>query len=1087
MRSRGGLALLSPLALVSILLVHAWWVISASSQRVVILNRRYGSATNRYVFRDGSNVSATHSAHVLTKSGDSTVYLLELNEASVSNSLTARRINFQTLLVGPIGCYQYNGRVYISANCPTNSIKAQNNKILLESLWWAQQDSTECLLGGGDYRSCLGPPHFLFDDSKRISNISNEDMLYARGVSVHSGTGPYASIPTNVMVDMIMPKLRATTNDSTCSLFNGTYENSGRDAYSGKIVNATYIFARDDGLQFQSRILVFREDTVWSIILAEAIGTGISDSFFVWDYVSNSTFPSPRIPLNSPIVFVDPETNATNCVVTFSVVNAPYPPRILEPTRIDSITYSLNTIPQNFYRSRRCNHHIGAYDLNLELIFPYCPESTPCGGDCIFKTRDIPPQPIFIPPNPQYEPYVQDCEQFYPPSETFRGFGITGDDGAIYYRYVPDQQSCFAPFLIPSLILEDDVVNERYRQAFMLGGYVATRTRDVVTIPVNVKRCVSSEYIFFNGACYYKWDTTTQNYARRPVSEAAATCARLNFQDQLGRTIIVSPVAYVDYDTRVWLQNRFVYWKRQENSPYRFEVFDAPCTFVDIRLNSRDTPTDDVGFSYSGPCATPAYPLCSYLETEYEVIDRWIDQSPYTVQILRDGQPGHPHDGKMMECQCYNGWSTETCEIPTCPYPSGAQDPQSIFFDKCYANQRGRCENGDPRACQCNLPYAPFSSILPSPQLYAQSFPCAFPACFKPGNESFTINNRTYFDPVQDFKPCCGLNGVGIVDDLTNTGECVSISRVRTDDGVTLEPAYDGAAKSCRLPKLFQGENIVQRFCNNRGTCCPFGETVSFVLRYMGGGAPQTPANATASPSKESLSSFCSPHHDGGAVAFAGVWGAPPPMRRNKKPKLTPRKKVRDPKGYLEACDPFSSGCVCDNGATGEACTCTAAVDVAYNKPNDLRVAQTITVDLHNPTVVKIVRFQRKTTQFAGDVTNTSDACVPTRVRLQTSLNFGTFLECSQYQYQNRFDYWFCPSVNETDHSQDVFSQFVVVNTLQTTQNCRVEAFSDWFEACGNDTNPTAGRYFATSLNRGYLKQRELQPIEYAPYGCTNR
>jgi len=73
--------------------------------------------------------------------------------------------------------------------------------------------------------------------------------------------------------------------------------------------------------------------------------------------------------------------------------------------------------------------------------------------------------------------------------------------------------------------------------------------------------------------------------------------------------------------------------------------------------------------------------------------------------------------------------------------------------------------------------------------------------------------------------------GACTVDPNTNEGTCACVERpiLNPDSSVPYQVSRDGAACTCPVPLLppdgyESNGNIVARFCNGHGNCCPFGE-----------------------------------------------------------------------------------------------------------------------------------------------------------------------------------------------------------------------------------------------------------------------
>jgi hypothetical protein len=622
---------------------------------------------------------------------------------------------------------------------------------------------------------------------------------------------------------------------------------------------------------------------------------------------------------------------------------------ILAPVLPTEINFFKNRLDSHFYRSGSANYQQGAFTSTLENVHPYCPNLVSCGGSISFTVGENPRVPIAIPPNPLYNAYKENCNDFYPKDTKFFGFGILDNNGATYQRMEQSQERCYAPFYAPELIIGEggtEVQDERFRQCFMLGGSLANQAQDVCWRPIAWAWCKLG-YYYFGGLCYYKFDPILEASARVVLSESSTVCAALE------SSIPVQAVTFISYDVDAWLRGSYVYINLPQNAsdaPFRIPVVDSICNcYVPGNVTSCN-------------CQVPAFPICAYDVKHYEVIDRWIRHSPKTIAILRDGQSGSQWAGEPFNVDCYNGWCDSACERPCCPFPTSANpnDPQSIFFQKCRANGRGSCSDNDPRVCGCSYGYTPQANLMTGEYV---DFPCACPAI--PANIDLSIvNNVTY----NLSNSACGgrWQGTCFVDAFSNTGECDCIKRTRLAATFNLEQEYAYNGKSCasRVPRVFQEADIEQVICNGKGTSCPFGERAD------------------------------------GSTAY---------------------------------CPPGFYGCLCDNGYTGEACTCLSP----FNLKDELPFAR------------------------------------PQQI---------------QYVWCASSDYFLIDSLPHSCTKYDTGKFYCSPIFIKSISNCTdLDAvYDDWFDVGGNYTNPFAGRFSARKENRYYNNYLEVQPWYYATKGCTN-
>ncbi len=745
------------------------------------------------------------------------------------------------------------------------------------------------------------------------------EKAFTRGIVViRTGFLTQCGAPAVVHVDVDLPFIRVTDADE----FTGDYVPLNYDSYVWPD-NVSNIFFSENT---SNRIVFFDNDTV---LFAKALG-GDENTLLVFE-------------------------NETS--FNWTVIDPPEMWTLKDPERINDLSYMQNKWNPYFYTTSVCDFRIGTLDENLQLKYPYCIEGSPCGGHVIYGTGEFPIVPIFVDRNPAYDVYKDDCVEFYPRNASFAGFGTTGSDGAIYNRMVADQFLCYAPLLLPDIVLENDSPKERSRQCFLLGGELATRTGDVCTRPIAWARCKVG-FIYFGGYCYYKFDLDRESYAKVVSFEAIQTCAAIDSDLKQ----LVEPLSSAEYELKMWLRLHYIFWKRQSNITFRVPVVNTNCDCYVLVVNDPDNPYDDEYSVDKCNCHSAiAFPICRYHMKHHEIVDAFVSQSPLTIKTLRDGQYGAPWQGHPLKCSCENGWTGEVCEIPTCPFPVSEQtdDPTSIFFNKCYANKRGHCNRGNVRRCACFPNYSPPGSLITGENV---DYPCACPA------SSITYPYGLMNDVrINNTGICSGsTKGSCRVDDFSNAGECICETRVRTslDFAGETEFAFDGKSCACRIPKLFTGENIVQKHCNAHGTCCPFGET------------------------------------------------------------------VYDDYENPTACDPDDAGCVCDNGWTGEACTCESPLEITE---------YTISINPNKVIINGALKIY---------VTEPLDGCV---------------------LFHEEPDIWECNATN---------------GVFPYSSNATI--YADWFPPCGVGTNPFAGRFSAQEVNRRYGRYAETQPIQFAPYGCTN-
>lgn len=1000
----------------------AFGALCAEAKNFRLVLRRYNDKSTYVLYDADSDPSEGNVMHVRTSDGadgNPVAWLVDVKGNPVAAAVVGETTYSHEYVMGPIGCSDT-----VDSNCAKDSIDAKNKFLRLMKFWYLSKNSAECLSQGGDDASCLGPMTVVTDEGAKTSDITPHDLLVARGIFIVSGFLEGCGAPLVTRVDMILPSLVV---DTGCGDFSGSYTSVNRDAYSGFLVNTTEVFSKSDFQQAQHRVLVRRYDDVWVVQFADADGVGFDEGFYNVRYSSLMTLsdPSEFPPLNTSVEFyVD---NVTTCFATFSIDESNIdPPQLNLPERPDDTNYMFSKRDPLYYTSMGCGYHVGERDENGQLKYPGTPEGVPGGCDVIFATGSLPRIPIFVPPNPAYGAYRLDCVDFYPFGPTFNGFGLTGRDGQVFDRIVAAQHRCFAPLLIPEFILDNTDPSEKARQCFFIGGVLAGPTGDACARRITKADCHEG-FLPAGEHCYYKFDVTKEAFRKTPQSEAGSIARQILPLLADVMEVVPSTNPYL----KAWMMNHFLYWKRDvfvnadEVFEYRIPVSGDLCECYGLNRNVVTDPFDDETYVRSCSCNEPNLPLLRYHQKYYDVIDKYILMSPRTIQTLRDGQWGAPWSGQPLQCSCFDGYGGAHGEIPICPFPTSdvSDNPLVEFHRKCNANRRGRCRNGDSRRCVCDERYGPDASLLPSAFPEAADIPCSCPVA--PSDDPlFAVGNATYESNILQRPqnvPCSGKShGTCVVDPFSNAGECTCATRVRISadefSGIT-ENQYTGASCACREPRLSSTADIVQKTCNGKGPCCPFGETI---------------ADATGIPAK---------------------------------------------------CPPGASGCLCTvSGFTGESCTCDAPIDLVDSRPiasTDPADETRHIVDFGVPTKIKMVHVKSKTsTLLSYLLTNTSRLCVPTRVFVTDSkISDVPIAECYRTGYPEAMQYY-C--------GEDTFAQFVIVMSARPTQACDVAVYEDFFPPNGNNTNPHAGRFSANAKNRGFLNYQELQPLQYASYGCTN-
>ncbi|MHA1683620.1 MAG: hypothetical protein ACTSUE_21960, partial [Promethearchaeota archaeon] len=740
-----------------------------------------------------------------------------------------------------------------------------------------------------------------------------------------------------------------------------------------------------------------------------------------------------------------------NCFLELSLVEAPLPPVLKDPFLVTDLNYFKNVMPFEKYVKRLCNAHHGGVDSDNRLRFAYCPERFKCGGEAVFKTKGIPGILLFVPPNPLYDAYRDDCDHAYPLAPEFLGFGLdgTGNPNAVYARMDADREICQAPLLIPEFVNDREGpgtvgFTEREIQCHLMGMELI-RSGEICFRPIAWAKCKKG-YVYFDQHCYYIIDVNLESRLKVIDSEADDICATVD--PDLGDKVksLRRATEYVS----AFLQKHYVFINRPnpldeddlEIPAFRVPVKGRQCFQYTYEINDPADPTLDTPVVLPVHCEERNFPVCRYHVKHHEVEGTWERMHLETVRVLRDGQPdGVKHRGEDALCRCFNGWTGTNCDIPTCPVPifsstnleQSANDDLSIFFFKCYNQNQGMCKDGQVRQCDCNPYYGPDASLLPSGFGLDdfKEFPCGCPASNEPNGGVFVINETVYETEWTQYLPCGGIDrGNCTVDSTTNTGRCNCKERIDLNpDSINLyELAYDGKACTSRRPVIppdgfNNGIDIAETFCNLKGISGPHGE--------------------------DGREEFV----EGQDVSY---------LERQELRKFT---------------NITINGCVCFNQFEGEACTCASPNDLA-----DGRVVYTENfhafVDLGDRHRIERVHVFA---QLPGIFTGNRD-CGVTFVAISdsTTLSNDNQITCSMMSSEG-VTWYECPDAP--------FARYVHVYTAgEKHPKCLIQAFSTYFPACGDrhKTNPTSGAFFNHEFNRGPNKYEEPQSIQFAPKGCTN-
>lgn len=721
-------------------------------------------------------------------------------------------------------------------NCAPDDQTAAQNMIILDTTFAMEAGSSACQANGGDETSCFGPLHLVMPNKNLpIDNrdITPQNLLDAYQVVLITGFGPRCEGPLVTTLDLVLPILRLNT--TTCQdSFNASFGGDFRPFYFDDVepwrqnedgsVNDTKIYARINTATHQ-RISLQRYDDVsigrYRVTLYQAAGDGkklhTSLDIVGADWLVNNT------------LLLDFDSGCSATLTVEDVTNGTF--MLNRPKQLDDLNFAMNQNPDLYYVSRECNRHVGVRDANLQLKFPHTNEAELGGGEFVFKSQRLAGEPIQIDPNSEFAEYdIDNCDSFYPPAIEFQAYGLNGT-GDLIPPYIADTGICYAPFLEIQRIqnMESNVglsTDARYLDCFKQGGYVYGTTRQFCFRPIEKQVCKRG-WIYYHQYCYYKFDADKETKYKTVDVYGDDVCKQINpFAQTIKR---------MTDDVYLFLR-RFVFWKRQPGHPYRVNLGGKRCVGFDIQTNTSSVDMgyeDDIELVYDMSCETkPAFPVCRYHIKDIQLPYSTVSLSPSTITTLGKGQPGVPHNGHEITCKCYPGWAGVGCTNPTCPpIPLLGNDTVTKFFAKCYANGRGSCKDRNPRFCECFEGYGPSASWVSE----HSDHPCACPSVTNVDPLSPTINgyiiNEVFYPSTT--MAVCGGRGKGqcTVEKSLNYGYCTCDQRTNMDPDALIkrEPAYDGGG--CNTPIAMIPANqhqtdgdVLERFCNGRGTVCPTGE-----------------------------------------------------------------------------------------------------------------------------------------------------------------------------------------------------------------------------------------------------------------------
>ena len=1009
------------------------------------------------------------------------IFIVELDDFSDATpsiipeaaSIAISLLQSRAIVTGPKGCDAVDPQqAFITSNCANTPAGLAQNQRLVQDLWFLNhrgKDADECLLRGGDERSCFGPMFNLretgYDAAVGPPLHTDLQLLSGQRQGVEAGLGYNCAVPSFVQVDMVGPALLVTTNcvaptvDTTRS-FAGPYVQTRQDTDAGDITVYWRAFARNDGQLMQMRVLITRMDPLGDTFVVQlGVPSGNPYSNYTVFFTSFLSFGGDgitdwgeQLPMNialamfagnMPIANLSaPVLPAVACNLTLGLQPAPDVPTLRDVYIPSDINWVLQPITRRLYASSPCGYRIGTTGMDGRLVFDGVTEGEIAGGFPICRTNDRVPRPWFIPPNPRFATaYPDNCDRVFAPNATFRGVNIDNTaTGVTYTRAQMSTHRCFAPLYNLDAVAANTGPFERNRQCAMM-KMTLSASQDVCWVELTKVFCETNlGFIAFGSRCFLAMEETSMGQYASGISTTDGVVAQItsmiNAQMPDGIQLSLAILPNADIDMLAWLRMGFLAMFRRGTAPrFPYRIQSSAGGFLCYSwVPGNAGPSSDAPSVNVCSGESPAYPILYYEMRAHEVVDQDILWPPQAIQLWKYGQKGQPWAGQACSCQCFAGWGGAHCWTQTC-FPASItslassagttqlaaalSSPVSKLAVKCI---HGTCKNGQARSCICLPRWGPSASlVVGSPFLPFVDAPCNCPASSATSG-TFSVNNATYVAAQAYNLPCGGTShGACLQNSLTGVGFCQCVERpvLDPDSPKRSVAAWGGpqcVAKMPNVPPLgyVVNSNIKYLPCNDRGILCPGGTDNSL--------SPEQCFNST-----------------GGAI----------------------------------------DGCMCLPGFTGEACTCPSPLDIiaagsivtqttqryrAYAKLGVTRF------------IARVIVSSRPLGKYQGG----PSGCTVNDVRLGSTSSGGgggAASSCGR-NYEDGREYWDC--------SQTAPGAFVIVETVEAVPRCRIEAYDVWFPPCGNQTNPTAGRFPVNELNFVYGSYVEEQPAAFAGRGCTN-
>ncbi len=955
------------------------------------------------------------------------IYLIQVNSSSaIATHCLCRNGVVVPVIVGSRGCdSQEFGMAVESSNCAPTDEKASERALVLRRAWPYTFGSAACAALGGDETSCFGPV-YLFRPNHQlpiprpdmVTNVIMADMFW---LGVITSAGPRGDAPALTIVSVKLPLIRVNeTNcsDSSPASFEGYYEPFYGDASGSMLLNETRMFRNKVGIKQR----LFPKRTTMDGLEHLVLGVVEDGSGALHQALHSSIAALPSNWLEELPLLVQFDSGCHALVTLEPLTDPSNPLELVDPEQLNDITFDKQKRNGFYFQTAICGYHISCLLPDLTLSHPFTPDGDIGGGTVDFTVGTDVRRDIFVPKDERWNDYQLSCDDFWPPNKAFRTFGQGYDEetgetqGGFVEPFIAATFQCQAPFPNPLAIQQNDGnAQVRYQQCYKLGGVTALASLDFCRRPIEAQFCKGG-WLYFDERCFYKFNPVTDGKFRTSNSLADASCSSLFAPARALRLL--------DQDLKAWLSRFFVFARRvtPEGNEHVVNVGGKRCISFNYEasLVSQD---QDVSNIQDVSCEEIMFPICAYHWKEYTVPfseEKWDVKA---IDIMKKGQPGVPHPGNQLQCNCLDGWGPPACGTPICGLNSVSGDGLlTQWFQKCY--KHGSCVNGKPRSCGCDEGYGPDAEYT---QLRGfDNSPCACPSAgtYEPFlSSTFTLNGTMYPVTREDQIPCGGSNaGECLIEPQLNTGTCRCRMRpvLNPDARVKEQPCTDGSmctgVTALVPPDQVQHDgDIIGGQCNGIGFNCPSGEKLSEQRVY-----------------RSSMDMFG-------------------------------RSQCRKPSGKL------ISGCVCPSGWSGLACTCPVPKNVLqgilYRKMDNIQVEKTVYGLFAKREFVQRIKIARgggcpeisKVFSQEGELPEKECSAL-------TELSSADFLE------------WDCHSAA---------ANRLLISSLGDPIQCQVQAFSEWFPPCGNNTNPYAGRFFANEFQRSFDVHIDPQPSDFASKGCT--